>query len=158
MPLRLLLSLSLLLLTVPAACAQTAEDFFHSGAMFYLSNNIPLAKQQVTNGLALFPDNIPLKKLEELLNQKQQSQQQQQQQSESKPDEPKDENKQPQPQKPQESKDEKQKPEEQSETSPHAMTPQEAKQLLDNQKSEEQVLQFRPPDKPNKPRRTLKDW
>ena len=114
MPLRILLrfslSLSLLLLASPAARAQTAEDFFHGGAMFYLSNNIPLAKQQVTNGLALFPDNIPLKKLEELLNQKQQSQQQQQQQSEAKPEEPKDKEKpqkpQPQKKKPQKSKDE----------------------------------------------------
>src|SRR6185503_18934205 len=91
MPLRLLLSLSLLLLALPATLAQTAEDFFHGGAMFYLSNNIPKAKEEVASGLKLFPDDMKLKKLEELLNQQQQSQSnQQQQQQEQKDQEKKD--------------------------------------------------------------------
>ena len=40
MRLSLLISVSLLL-AWQAACAQTADDFFNSGAHFYISNNIP---------------------------------------------------------------------------------------------------------------------
>ena len=40
----------------------------------------------------------------------------------------------------------------------HAMTPQEARQLLDAQKGDEQVLQFKPQGKPANRERTLKDW
>ena len=40
----------------------------------------------------------------------------------------------------------------------HAMTPQEAKQLLDAQKGDEQVLQFRPQGEPKHQGKTLKDW
>ena len=165
MALRLLLSLSLLL-AWSAARAQTAEDFFHGGAMFYLSNNIPKAKEEVASGLKLFPDNAKLKKLEELLNQQQQSQGGQQQQpqkpDEQKPDEkkPDQQQKKPQPQpgqKPQESKSDEKKPEEREQVAAHAMTPQEAKQLLDSQKGEEQVLQFRPQEPKNRGK-VLKDW
>ena len=160
MALRLLLSLSLLL-AWSAARAQTAEDFFHGGAMFYLSNNIPKAKEEVASGLKLFPDNAKLKKLEELLNQQQQSQINQQQQQ-PKPDEkkPDQQQKKPQPQpgqKPQESKSDEKKPEEREQVAAHAMTPQEAKQLLDSQKGEEQVLQFRPQEPKNRGK-VLKDW
>lgn len=54
------------------------------------------------------------------------------------------------------------KPEEKpGETQPmeaHAMTPQEAKQLLDAQKGEEQVLIFQPKAEPKNPSKQLKDW
>src|SRR6185295_7126714 len=86
----LLLSLSLLLPALQTVRAQTADDFFHGGAMFYLSNNVPSAKEVVTNGLQRFPDDAKLKKLWDLLSQQQQSQsQQQQQQNEQKQDEKK---------------------------------------------------------------------
>lgn len=163
---RLLLSLSLLLLALTAARAQTADDFFHGGAMFYLSNNIPKAKEVVATGLTRFPEDIKLKKLEELLNQQQQSQQQQQEQQEK--EQPQDEQKQkeePQKQeqsqenqKPQESKGEEKQPDQQPENAAHQMTPQEAKQLLDAQKGEEQVLQFRPQAEPKNRTKKLKDW
>ncbi|MCU0783804.1 MAG: hypothetical protein MUF81_07095 [Verrucomicrobia bacterium] len=55
-----------------AAFAQTADDIFHGGVVNYLSNNIPKALEVVTNGRALFPDDIKLKKLEELLKQQNQ--------------------------------------------------------------------------------------
>jgi Ca-activated chloride channel family protein len=83
MKLRLPISLSLLLLPWQNAGAQIApaDDFFHSGAQFYISNNIPQAKEQVEMGLKLYPDDDKLKKLEALLKQQQQSQQNQQQQN-----------------------------------------------------------------------------
>src|ERR1700744_3706089 len=77
-----LLSLSVLLLSSVAARAQLlpAEDFFNRGAQSYISNNIPDALSQVEAGLKTYPDDQKLKKLEELLKQKQQQQQQQQKQ------------------------------------------------------------------------------
>ncbi len=65
-----------LLMAWQAACAQTADDFFNSGAHFYISNNIPQALAPVEEGLKRYPDDVKLKKLYELL--KQQSQQQSQ--------------------------------------------------------------------------------
>jgi hypothetical protein len=83
MRLRLLISLScLLLLAGQRAGAQLApaDDFFHSGARFYISNSIPQAKEVVEQGLKLYPDDKKLKELEALLNQQQQQQNQQQNQ------------------------------------------------------------------------------
>jgi hypothetical protein len=180
MQLRLLLNLSLLWLALPAARAQTADDFFHGGAMFYLSNNIPKAKEEVASGLKLFPDDLKLKKLEELLNQQQQSQSDQQQQQQQQKDQEKqdaeqkrqqDQNQEQQQQQPDKSsqpKDQQQQDQQQADgkdqggqpagAGPHAMTPQEARQLLDAQKGEEQFLQFRPAEKVERRQRPLKDW
>ena len=177
MKLRLLLSLSLLLLASVVARAQSADDFFHDGAVNYLSNNIPMALEVVTNGRAIYPENIKLKKLEELLKQQNQSQQQQQKDEQQKQDEKKDqqskqnqkdEQKQQQQskedqQKQDQQKKDKSKPEEKKESQPqqvaaHAMTPQEAKQLLDAQKGDEKVLQFQPPGEPKTRTKVLKDW
>lgn len=43
-------------------------------------------------------------------------------------------------------------------TAPQAMTPQEARQLLDAQKGEERFLQFKPPEKPSRGPRLIRDW
>jgi outer membrane biosynthesis protein TonB len=187
-------SLSLLLLTLWASGAQTADDFFHGGAQHFLSNNIPAALEVVTNGLQRFPEDQKLQKLHELLNQQQQqqNQQDQKQQEQDQQDEQKqkqDQQKQDEKQDPQPSKSDEQKkqdqqkqqqaqdkksqekkdaqsgkPDEKQEAgdpppvAAHAMTPQEAKQLLDAQKGDEQVLQFRPPGEPRDRPRLLKDW
>src|ERR1019366_1091098 len=78
MRLPLPISLSLLLFAAQKVCAQLApaDDFFHSGAQFYLSNNIAGAKQAVANGLKFYPDDDKLKKLDKLLKQQSQSQSQ----------------------------------------------------------------------------------
>lgn len=198
MPSRIPLSLSLLFLTLSGARAQTADDFFHGGAQYYLSNNIPGALQTVTHGLQRFPDDAKLKKLDELLNQQQQQNQQNQkdqkqdQQNDQKPDQQKkDEQKEQQAKDDQQKKDKEQKqkeaqdkktpdkkdqqqaksgdkskgkPDEKKETgepqqvAAHAMTPQEAQQLLDAQKGDEQVLQFVPQGGPKNQSKQLKDW
>lgn len=82
MTLRLLISLSLLLLAWQKVCAQLAPagDFFNSGAQLYISNNIPAALERVEMGLKTYPDDEKLKKLEQLLKQQQQQNQQQQNQ------------------------------------------------------------------------------
>jgi hypothetical protein len=76
MRLSLLLSISLLWPLWQTARAQSADDFFNSGAHSYISNNIPQALESVTNGLKQYPGDVKLTKLYELL--KQQSQQQSQ--------------------------------------------------------------------------------
>src|SRR6266550_1544660 len=67
-------ALGLLLLAGQAVCAQPADEFFHSGAQSYLSNNVAKAREEVDNGLKLYPDDLKLKKLDELLKQQSQSQ------------------------------------------------------------------------------------
>jgi hypothetical protein len=180
------LSLSLLFLTLPVVHGQTADDFFHGGALSYLSNNIPVALETVTNGLQRFPDNDRLKKLYDLLKQQQQQNQQNQkdQKQDQSNDQKQDQQKQNDKQKNEEQekkeaqdkqnqarKDQQQtkpgdkskdKPEEKSgdpqQIAAHAMTPQEAKQLLDAQKGDEQVLQFVPQGEPKNQSKPLKDW
>ena len=76
-------SLLLLLLAFAAqkVCAQLApaDDFFNSGAQFYISNNIPAALEKTEDGLKIYPNDEKLQKLEQLLKQQQQSQSQSQQ-------------------------------------------------------------------------------
>jgi hypothetical protein len=188
MRLSLLISLSLLFLSWQKAGAQLApaDDFFHRGAQFYISNNIPEAKKAVGDGLTFYPDDDKLKKLDELLKQQSQSQSQQNQQqqdkqnqqSQAKPDQQKqdqkdqaekssdqkkeDEQKQPeQPKSASENKDG-EKPENKNadgqSAGPGQMTPEEAKRLLDSQKGNEQFLQLKPPEKPKDNQRKFKDW
>lgn len=171
------------------AQTRTADDFFHGGALSYLSNNIPVALEVVTNGLQRFPDDEKLKKLYALLNQKQQQQQDQKDQKqdqqkdqkqdqkkqddkkdqkESKEDQRKQDGQKPKPdsakkdqEQPKPGEGSKDKPEPKPGEPPmaaHAMTPQEAKQLLDAQKNDEQVLIFQPQGKPRNPAKPLKDW
>ena len=74
-----LISISLAFATLKV-CAQSADDFFHTGAQAYLTNNTATAREQVDKGLKLYPDDGKLKKLDQLLKQQKQQQQQQQQQ------------------------------------------------------------------------------
>jgi len=85
------------------AAVRDAESFFHQGARHFLATNeLVQARQAVTNGLQLHPDDPKLKKLWELLNQQQQSQNNQNQQDQ------KDESQQEQKQDQQQKQDEKQ--------------------------------------------------
>ena len=174
-----------------------AEDFFNSGAQFYISNNIPSALARVEAGLKTFPNDEKLKKLEELLkqqqqqqsqqnqqqNQKQQNQQnqsqQQQQKQQSSAKNSQDQQKQDQQKQNQseQQKAEQQKQQEQQAAAqkkqgdkqdqqnaegqpvkPGQMTPEEAKRLLDAQKGDEQVLQWKPQGKPEEQNKPVKDW
>lgn len=74
MRLRTRISISLWAIFGCSASAQTADDFFHSGAQSYLTNNVPFAIQRVDEGLKRFPNDEKLKKLDELLKKQQQQQ------------------------------------------------------------------------------------
>ena len=181
MKLRLLISISFLALATPKVRAQSADDFFHTGAQAYLTNNTASAREQVDKGLKQYPNDIKLKKLDDLLKQQQQQQNQQQKQQqqqnqsqqnqsqskqdqqkqqdqkkpdEKKPDQQKQDQKDQQDQKP-EKPDDKEPPKDQP--APGEMTPDEAKKLLDAQKGDEKLL----PASQNKQHdrfRPLKDW
>jgi Ca-activated chloride channel family protein len=176
----------LLVFAAQKVCAQLApaDDFFNSGAQFYISNNIPAALEKTEAGLKIYPDDEKLKKLEELLKQQQQSQQNQQQQnqqsqsqqqkqdqqknqqqqnqqqnsqSEQKPDEQKQDQSGQKKEDQQKQSEEKQNGEIQT-NAPGQMTPEEAKKLLDAQKGDEQLLQFKPQGKPQDNQKPVKDW
>lgn len=184
MKLQLLISISLFALALNRAGAQSADDFFHSGARSYLSNNIPGAKEQVDKGLKLFPDDIKLKKLDELLKQQQQQQQQQNQQqqnqqqhqqqnqsqqnkSQSKEDQEKQkeeqrqkeqQQQQQQNQQPQQQKQGNEEQPEEQQVAAGQMTPDQAKQLMDQQKADELLLPNSRKEKPRNQNHPLKDW
>jgi hypothetical protein len=184
MTLRLLISLNLLLLATLAARAQTADDYFNSGAQFYISNNIPAALKKTENGLQLYPDDEKLQKLEKLLkqqqkqNQQQQNQQNQSQQQKSQQNSSGQKNQQQKQDQSGQKKNEQQKQSEQQKSSAGKkngekpenqktanqqvpagqMTPEEAKRLLDAQKGDEQVLQLKPKEPPQNPNQPIKDW
>ena len=166
-----------------ALCAQTAEDHFHRGAQFYVFGEKTNAVVEVVTGLQKFPDDEKLKALAEILakeEEKQQQQQQQESQDQKKEDQQKQQQEQQQANQDQKEQQEKQEQEQQNQQQSqssgeqkdkeeqkgepsqplkaHAMTPQEAQQLLDAQKGEEQFLQFRPAEKVERRQRLLKDW
>src|ERR1039458_4618090 len=190
MRLSLLISLSLLLLSWQTACAQLApaDDFFNSGAQFYISNNIAQARESVATGLKFYPGDIKLKKLDELLKQQSQQQSQQTQQSQSQQNQKQQQNQQnqdqqqSQPNQQQQNQSGRQKQAQQPEQQParasngqqneksggqneqtqtmaaQEMSPEQAQRLLDAQKGDEQFLQLKPKNPPESPNKPIKDW
>ena len=157
------------LLAAPALlCAQTATDHFHRGAQYYVFGDKTNAMMEVVTGLQKFPDDEPLQSLAEILRKQEQQQQQQSQQNQEQ--QQKESDKQEQQQQAQQDQEksksstgeEKDKQDQKDEPAQseqaHAMTPQEARQLLDAQKGDEQVLQFRPQGEPQRRDKKLKDW
>ncbi len=93
--------------------------------------------------------------------QKQDQNQQQDQQKQNQSDQKKDEKPKPPKQKNDSGdkpKDEKPDQQQGQPVKPGEMTPEEAKQLLDAQKGNEQLLQLKPENKPRNPSRPVKDW
>jgi Mg-chelatase subunit ChlI len=175
---RLLISLNLLLLfAAQKVCAQTADDFFNGGAQLYISNNIPAALEKTEGGLKLYPNDVKLKKLAELLKQQQQQQSQQNQQQKNQQSQQQKSNSQQQQQNQSQNSQPQQKPDAQKQNQadqkkddqpdqksqtqpvkPGDMTPEEAKQLLDAQKGDEQLLKLKPDEKPQDNQKPVKDW
>jgi Mg-chelatase subunit ChlI len=159
MILRLLISLELLLLATGVARAQTAEEFFNSGAQFYISNNIPAALDKVEGGRKLYPDDVKLKKLEELLKQQQQQQQQNQKPDQNQQNQPEQQkNQQQQQSQGQQSKQSDAQKQRAEASAAREMSPAEAQRLLDAQKGDEQFLQLKPKKPPENPNKPIKDW
>jgi hypothetical protein len=163
---------------------KSADDYFHGGAMSYLSNNIPGALNVVSNGLEQFPDDEKLQKLEALLKQQQQQQQQQQNQnqqdnqqqnqdqqkdqqqpqdqSQSDKDQHSKQDDQQQNQQPDQQKDQQAQQNAEGQAGDTAdqrqMTPDQALRVLDSAKGDEQVLPLQKLQPPPPSNRKLKDW
>lgn len=74
-----LLSISLLIAPLVAR-ADTAQDYFHRGAQYYIFGDKPKAITEVVTGLEKFPTDQPLQQLSVLLKKEEQKQNQQNQQ------------------------------------------------------------------------------
>jgi len=179
LPRQISLNLLLLLFAAQKVCAQLApaDDFFNGGAQLYISNNVPAALEKTESGLKLYPNDEKLQKLEKLLKQQQQSQssqsqQNQQQQSQNQKQQnqnssqTQNQRQQDQQKQNQANQNKKQNSQQQSQEKSgegkherkNAMTPQEAKQLLDAQKGDEQFLRLKPQGKPQNNSQPIKDW
>jgi len=165
-----------------ALCAQTADDHFHRGAQYYVFGRKTNAIVEVVTGLKKFPEDEKLKALAEVLAKEEEKQQPQQQQQQQNQDQKKEEEQKQQEQQQSnrdqqqqqenkdqqqnqqqsasgEQKDDKQQDAESAATqTARRMTPQEAQQLLDAQKGEEKLLQFKPAEPLERRQRVLKDW
>ncbi|MCS7336697.1 MAG: hypothetical protein NZ739_00445 [Verrucomicrobiae bacterium] len=150
--------------TLRCASAETADDFFHEGAVHYLSNNIPKALEVVTRGRELFPNDVKLMKLEELL--RRQAPQQQQGEQQTRQDQQRDQSEQQQDQKQLQSassqaKDggrEQRERQEAGATRPTEITPELARQMLDALRAEEAMMPLGPERPREQPQRAFKDW
>src|SRR6266404_8705858 len=86
LPLSLRLGVTISQLTIIAVLlplcgeAQTAEDFFHRGAQYYIWNQKQKATNEIFTGLRLFPADPQLNHLAELLKKEEEQKKQQQQQ------------------------------------------------------------------------------
>jgi len=172
--------------------AQTAEDYFHRGAQFYIDGQKQSAQREVVTGLTKYPKDPLLNGLSVLIRkeeeQQQQKQQQQQQQDQSKSEQQKQQQQQQQQQSSEQQnqdqqqqqaaqqkqeqeqkqsaaqagKESKEKSEEKAqEAADYAagkMTPEQARQLLDSQKSDELILTNRPEAKPIDRTKPFRDW
>lgn len=76
---RLLLIMLLTLLTGPLL-AQSADQYFHNGAQFFINADLQTSLNYVEEGLANYPNDRKLNALYEKLKEEQEKQQQQQQQ------------------------------------------------------------------------------
>jgi hypothetical protein len=85
-------TLSISLLAIPLwAGAQTAGDYFHKGAQYYIWGEKQKATNEIYTGLRVYPDDSQLQGLAGLIKkEEEQKQQQQQQQNNQKQDEKKD--------------------------------------------------------------------
>lgn len=177
-----LIAIGLFAFTLHKAGAQSADDFFHSGARSYLSNNVAGARKEVDQGLKQFPDDIKLKKLDELLKQQQQQQQQNQQQQQQQQQNQSQQNQSKQNQQQQKSQQQKQneeqkqqeqdkqqqqqqkqaeqqkEKEQEQQAQAREMTPDQAKQLMDQQKANEMLLPASRREKPHNQEGPIKDW
>lgn len=78
---KLLFTLLFVFAGVVTTQAQTADDYFHSGAQSYINADLQSAISQVQEGLNRFPNDPKLNSLLQKLEEEQEKQQQQQQQN-----------------------------------------------------------------------------
>jgi len=160
-------SIFILCLVAAASFAETAEvdaQFFHPAASRFIQGDSTTASNLVVKGLSLYPDDGKLKRLKELLEQQQQQDQDQQNQNNQQQDQ--DQQQQDQKNQDQENEQEQPPPEENPEQEQQPpepknadqMTKDEAKQLLDAMRQEEQNKRMQLHPVLGAPVKVDKDW
>ena len=142
----------------PMTPAQTPADFFHMGVTNYCRTNIVQARKDVTNGLALYPNNPWLTNLWELLNRSEQQQKQQPNKDKDKDQESKDQQSKDQQQQDQQKQDQ-QKQDEQKKKEEEQKKKEEEQKAADQQKKdgEDKQGQQGPPDQQKEENQDEKD-
>jgi outer membrane biosynthesis protein TonB len=171
---KILLSIFMMSLFTGVVSAATPEidaEFFHPAASLYIQGDSAGASNLVVQGLSVYPEDVKLKRLKELLEQEQKQDQEnkQQQQDQENQDKEKQENEDQNPENEQEppeqpnpsESDSEQPPEQEPEPEPPSseqMSEDEAKQLLNAMKQEEKAnrMQLRPIH--GAPVKVDKDW
>jgi len=155
-------TLSILILGLVAASAladssESDSNYFHPAASLYIQGDSTAASNLVVKGLSVYPDDGKLKRLLELLKQQQeQEQQQRDQQNQNDQQQNQDqENQQEQQPQDQEQEQQQQPPKPQS---AEEMTEDEAKQLLDAMRQEEQNKRMQLHPVLGAPVKVDKDW
>jgi len=154
-----ILSILFLFLAGATAMADTTEhdaEFFHPAASLYIQGDVVASSNLVVKGLSLYPEDGKLLRLKELLEKQQEQenepqQNDQEQQNQEQNEEPQNEEN----QNPPESNEEEQQP---SEPQAEQMTEDEAKQLLDAMKQEEQNKRMQLHPVLGAPVKVDKDW
>jgi outer membrane biosynthesis protein TonB len=151
-------------LAVAAVAANPEADstYFHPAASFFIQGNTAGASNLVARGLAEFPDDGKLKRLKELLENKQQQDQQkndqqqdQEQQDQQQDQEQQDQNQNDPQQDPADQQDQQQQPEPQR---AEQMSQDEAERLLDAMKQEEKNKRLELHPVMGRPVQVDKDW
>jgi len=162
----------LLLGTAAVATADTTGDvdidatYFHPAASYYIHGDATSASNLVTKGLSLFPEDGKLLRLKELLDQQQEQQQnedQQQNQDQSQDQDKQQDQKDQQQDQQEEQQDQNQEQQDQQQEQPEPpsaeqMSEDEAKQLLDAMRQEEQNKRLQLHPVMGAPVKVDKDW
>jgi len=168
-------SIILILILAGAAWADTSDvdaTYFHPAASLYIHGDSTTASNLVEKGLSLYPDDAKLKRLKELIKQQQQNQQEQNEQNQQQEQQNQDQEQQEQQNQDQEQQEQQSQQQDQNQTDEpepqepqqprqpqdREMSPDEARQLMDDMKQEEknERLQLRPVM--GRPVKVDKDW
>jgi hypothetical protein len=123
--------------------AQTATDYFHRGAQFYIHNQKQRATNEIFTGLRLFPDDAQLKALAGLIKQEEERQRQQEQQQQ------KEESRDREEQQPEQNSQDQQPQQEQQERKQSEQRENEANQKKDQQQQQQQEQKEQPQQQAN---------
>jgi hypothetical protein len=161
--------LSLMTMATAAATPETDAEFFHPAASLYIQGESAGASNLVEKGLSIYPDDGKLKRLKELLEQQQEQEQenqdeqnQDQQQNEDQENEDQEnqdqQDTQDQQDQGQNEENQEQEPQQPEPQSSEQMSEDEAKQLLDAMKQEEETKRMQLHPVLGAPVKVDKDW
>ncbi|MEN7972314.1 MAG: hypothetical protein ABFR47_00615 [Verrucomicrobiota bacterium] len=138
--------------------ADADTEYFHPAASWYIQGDAAAASNLVVKGLTRFPEDQKLLRLKELLEQQNQDQSQQDQSQDQEQDQQQDEQQQEQDEQNQDQQDQQQEQQQPEPPSAEQMSEDEAKQLLDAMKQEEQNKRLQLHPVMGAPVKVDKDW